>query len=1488
MSKLILEWLNSEVKLSREVVSLEDDFRNGYLLGELLSIHNQQSDFGKFINKSTPDAKITNFCLLEPTMRQIGVFFNSKVAFEIMNGKKGVMKTMLYEIRTALDSIKKRTMHLKFVGRGNPQIVRVIQTNRPSFDTALANTFQTSIRALMENPNDVMMANATKKFNDKMMEFRQSISMGHSMQLTSIEREVQQTKVVSHYRKKHDKEFLDAWEMINIKQWTENQTIAKKRKEMTNKVKSDAMKRKEEQTERERETARQLAMTSIDQFDERMKTEVFRDATNQTSSIDLAIKTVPGQHSKGIPKLSYLDRDVLQAGMIEKQKAMKEHHEALLLRQQAHGRRQRRFIRERESYHTDILSSSAEADIVNQLLNPCSSEELENHIKTRVLTHKNLFRDNRRNRDFVISNRMELDAVASKEWEHEEAMREYHWIVKPHIYSQRDRLEDYDHAASAAARCLSHEAVREVIDRLLDLTDWTLSCFAVSMIRPADFFADMAWNAGLLMFTSPYKISDPLRYPTPINVSDTLPYKLCERPLHSDHIWLLARPFESHIIFPTGLGSPEDNQQLLSMNSKRESDDDSLTTMDIINMENTDYSHKLANYLAEYECKDYIAIIANPTVDEETFASNSSAQGSPSPSTDKLPNLPHEELNTNMKKSPHYIMPPDWMSVTPAKHILGEVIVYLRCVADPIPADPEPPVGLPQCSLRIALCGISDGARAGVAERLSQAFGLKLIRAEELTRKAVALGEKALAIPKDKRSWIESISVQAYSCVRQGKAIHDETYVQLLLADISTIENQQGFVIEDFPNTREDARKLIQALSGIDYDSARPHDTQKASLWALPAPRAPDIASYDVRKCGLDAVIYLECDAEKLVVQRLGERIDLRTEQLVYIDENPVESVQYLSAVKTPHNPKEMCAIGLTMAIDHADEIQEFFSRLQVLQVVNIDDYDNIDIASMHITKQLTEIYPNISLQKAFIDILSSNNEDLKDYLMPYDVNTDENLDMQNLDNNNNNVEKEDRLNSGYAMEDGLDSLSAKSSVHDVNYSRINSRVSAITDGVGASRKNTGMLISSAAAALSELAPESRKGTSAQVETPAVQSNTNTANAGVEASNIPNSAVSRNSVVQTASSRKATRQSTSSSAEKNVKEIETAGVGGNVAASESIISVSVEPRYSNGVLHQKLATILDRVWSTSENQSFEIGKGYHNAMRDVRVQLLQRRRAMYDAITIFMLRRDDRQSIFEDFRQGFNEIDDDFRFDSDCICELQLRALELRSKLWSMAETRRKDTEVLIKKFATDGVCSILVHRTLCEGAALLQAETNRFLSSIHIIFDAYYALQKFNQKDKFGNSLEEVLPLPQPDSMTLSSGAKNTKANPPKVKEKEKKPAASKSSHTKNGKGEALLPYEGVYRQPLGPIFMSLDFQEIPENETHDDADEGTVATDARSGSARPKSRSKTPSKVCSFDIPYLSFSVILISFCNCMVMIRHQRKQLKNLSKSILFRLQ
>lgn len=107
MSELLLKWLNDEVVLHKRVTNLGSDFTNGYLFGEILHKHNQQPNLEHFNKRDTPDAKINNFCLIEPTIKRLNIRFDSKVAYAIMQGDRQVISKLVYQLKMSMDRLEK-------------------------------------------------------------------------------------------------------------------------------------------------------------------------------------------------------------------------------------------------------------------------------------------------------------------------------------------------------------------------------------------------------------------------------------------------------------------------------------------------------------------------------------------------------------------------------------------------------------------------------------------------------------------------------------------------------------------------------------------------------------------------------------------------------------------------------------------------------------------------------------------------------------------------------------------------------------------------------------------------------------------------------------------------------------------------------------------------------------------------------------------------------------------------------------------------------------------------------------------------------------------------------------------------------------------------------------------------------------------------------------------------------------------------------------
>ena len=107
--ELLRSWVNDELKLSRSVSSFEVDMANGYLIGEILVRHGLlpgHAPLDALLDKESPNAKISNFGLVQQALLDLGVKFDSQIANSIMTEKKGVATNLCYQLRLGLQNAK--------------------------------------------------------------------------------------------------------------------------------------------------------------------------------------------------------------------------------------------------------------------------------------------------------------------------------------------------------------------------------------------------------------------------------------------------------------------------------------------------------------------------------------------------------------------------------------------------------------------------------------------------------------------------------------------------------------------------------------------------------------------------------------------------------------------------------------------------------------------------------------------------------------------------------------------------------------------------------------------------------------------------------------------------------------------------------------------------------------------------------------------------------------------------------------------------------------------------------------------------------------------------------------------------------------------------------------------------------------------------------------------------------------------------------------
>jgi hypothetical protein len=1161
MSQLLIKWLNEDVCLSRQIESLDNDFRDGYLLGELLFKFNQQPDFSSFLTSQTPDARINNFSRLEGPMRALGVFFNSRVGADIMDGKPGTVKTLLYELKTSLESYSRG---YKKLSSKAPKMLKVIENEKISYNKTMSVTFDNAIRASAKISSlDLYVA----ELKDKSDEFHEDLTAKHNNDMEMYRTDIAQSREMTRQRQQREREFMKAWDDANVKQWKVNQTIAKTRREKE-KTRSQTM---FDTIEKKKTTANTIARETVnvelEEFEKTLKREMFKnneEAAAGSSMSSTMFKTAGGQPGTGVPQLLYLNVDTLREGFVATQKVMKERHEDIQVRQQARMRRRKRFVREKESVQARCLLAAAENDIAEQLLGMNQSEEVEKLARTRVLVQTSLMKENKLNRDKYVKSLDDEVLRGDDAYRVLQVERELNWIIRSRLAAQSERREVLAVASSSARHSGDTEFVSAIVEDLLEITDWVANCRLVGIFStdadgapiPKELWADAQGMYSL----HPVPVATALPLPVPCNVYSVLPHSLSAKPLCADQGWLMGALFTGGSCTAGDVGAAEDGSSAVSAGLARRD------------------ASAFISAVALAELAGGEALIAPKPPAFHTAEASPPAAAAAVPEGDAAA----VAALLNLPKIRTLVDNPSWLFQSKVRQLLGGIIIKTRCVADPLPADPAvaappdeftgpaPAAPVP----RIALCGPSDSLKREIALRVQREAApaeLSIISVHELITSLVSLPPTNVKTPK----WLsdedaESLRETLFADISSGGEVADQSYVKLVTTAISSLPSGVGYILEDFPNTKEQARLLFLALTGIDRTLRRPQPGDRASAFAV-AKEEPFV-DYDPSLVGLDAVFFVKPeDLMAPVEHRLRSRRDLKTGGIVTVDES-FASVEAIAEVYTPDLPPGLLSVGLQLARSEMDPLVALLGGMDVLHEISVRDHsaESLDRAAASVLSVVTPLLP--------ADLPSASS-------------AQEQADQQ--------------------LQLAVDEQSGD-------------------------------------AALPSAAPQPQAQAADQVAAPA----------------------------------------------------------------------QVEVRRVEGNVQRPVAKALARLWEVVEQQSRAASERFYSSVRDVRYRLVQRRRCVHDVIRRLYNVRDDKQAMFDAFREGFNSFDNDFRFDPDLRAELHLRTLELRSAMWDMAGQRKKRIEVALKKICNDGIIALLVHRVQGEGASLIQSEVNKFKTSLNLIFD--------------------------------------------------------------------------------------------------------------------------------------------------------------------------
>lgn len=152
--------------------------------------------------------------------------------------------------------------------------------------------------------------------------------------------------------------------------------------------------------------------------------------------------------------------------------------------------------------------------------------------------------------------------------------------------------------------------------------------------------------------------------------------------------------------------------------------------------------------------------------------------------------------------------------------------ILAQAVEDVIKLTSQPPqahqtVPLPAVPLRIAIVGKRYSGKKTLANAIAATYNMKVIRLDDLVKEAIAIADITVKKVKekpssgDKKLSKQQIGARLQLTMMEGLSPDDSLLVSLVVEAMSQEpEKPGGYVLVDFPKTRQQAQLLEREISG--------------------------------------------------------------------------------------------------------------------------------------------------------------------------------------------------------------------------------------------------------------------------------------------------------------------------------------------------------------------------------------------------------------------------------------------------------------------------------------------------------------------------------------------------------------------------------------------------------------------------------------------------------------------------------------------------
>ncbi|OWZ24331.1 Flagellar protein [Phytophthora megakarya] len=425
MATPLLRWLNQELELSTQVTDMEVDFANGYLLGEILHRLNHQHNFKDFMRSSSADAKILNFCLLEPTLRNLNIKFDATVASSIMNEQENAAANLLYQIKIAADRVARAPgVSTKSLERTGiiPLHNRPVKLAKPAYDSEEHRQFEHSVRrhvqsiTSLQQKKDQIAEEATKR-EAYLASLKEQKEVLEATKAERLHRAYIHSSFIKEALEETDS---PAWRLALQKKSAREQRRAAFLQQM--------LQKREEAENNFTFSLRRKVQCDLDDFDAQVgskgtieggKVSSRKSAGYGLRSLTTALNTAADKkkHSTSnlagspVNEMELYHANVLEmdraSGVIKRQKQRREKRKENL------SRRRKRFVQESVYTHSRIGSARVTSILEDVVLRDTNSEKDIHGAVDRILVYKEVARENRAMRNQEYANQQEVDSLSA-------------------------------------------------------------------------------------------------------------------------------------------------------------------------------------------------------------------------------------------------------------------------------------------------------------------------------------------------------------------------------------------------------------------------------------------------------------------------------------------------------------------------------------------------------------------------------------------------------------------------------------------------------------------------------------------------------------------------------------------------------------------------------------------------------------------------------------------------------------------------------------------------------------------------------------------------------------------------------------------------------------------------------------------------------------------------------------------------------------------